>query len=190
MKKRIRIIVAMATLALLLAGMSSSVTQADSDQAGYVYLIGTSDAVVPLCSLGPSACPDVAMASNGQTIDFYGMGTLSIHSKSVTGGGHYTHHFGADSSVSGTWTAENLLSFVGYGCEDRGFPALVCGGQALIQVHIVAEGGLFEGDGVLQVDAPFGTPPSGTGAGIRLAVPGALNFNKEVSGLAAFYPLP
>jgi hypothetical protein len=25
---------------------------------------------------------------------------------------------------------------------------------------------------------------------VRLAVPGAINFNKEVSGLTAFYPLP
>jgi hypothetical protein len=60
----------------------------------------------------------------------------------------------------------------------------------VIQVHIVAEGGLFEGDGILQVDSPIADYPTGAEEGVRLAVPGALNFNKEVSGFTVFYPLP
>lgn len=190
MEKKIRIILAMATLGGLLAAMGGSVTLADSDHAEYVYLIGASSDEVPLCSLDSSACPDVAMAPSGDFIEFSGMGTLSIHSKTATGGGHYTHHFASGFTAHGTWTTQELLSFVEYGCEDRGFPVLVCAGQALIRVHIVAEGGLFEGDGILQVDSPIGNSPSGANEGVRLAVPGAVNFNKEVSGLTAFYPLP
>lgn len=42
----------------------------------------------------------------------------------------------------------------------------------------------------MQIDSPYGDSPSGADEGVRLAVPGAINFNKEVSGLTAFYPLP
>lgn len=190
MAKKLRLISMAAALALLLSGIGTRATLADSGHANYVYLIGTSSAEVPLCTFTPSACPDVAMAPNGMTIDFSGMGTLSVNSKSVTGGGNYTHHFGGGFTVHGSWTAEKLLSFVEYGCEDRGFAVLVCGGQALIQVHIVADGGLFEGDGILQVDSLIADPPAGADEGVRLAVPSALNFNQEVSGLTVFYPLP
>lgn len=190
MGKKLRSITGVVALALFLSGMISSVTLADSGSAKYGYLIGASSKEVALCSLSPSACPDVAMAPDGATIDISGMGTLNIHSKAVTGGGTYTHHFVSGFTVNGTWTATKLLSFVGYGCVDLGFSSPVCGGQAVIQVHIVADGGLFEGDGILQVDAAFGNSPTGAGAGVRLAVPGAVNFNQEISGLTAFYPLP
>ena len=191
MEKKLRLLLAIVVLAVLLAGMGSSVSLADSGHSEYVYLIGASSTEVPLCSLDPSACPDVAMAPNGNIIDFSGMGTLNVNSKSVTGGGSYTHHFGGSFAVHGTWTAEKLVSFVEYGCEDLGFPVLACGGQALIKVHIVADGGLFEGDGFLQVDSKIaGFPQSGAGEGVRLLVPGIVNFNQEVSGLTVFYPLP
>jgi hypothetical protein len=189
MEKKIRIILAVAALVLLLSGMSSSATLADSGHADYVYVIGESSSDVPLCYPDPSPCT-ASMAPSGDTLYFSGKGTLSIHAKSVTGGGRYTHHFGADLTVSGTWTAEKLLSFVEYGCEESGLLGTVCGGQALIQVHIVADGNRFEGDGILEIDAPYGDPPSGADEGVRLAVPGALNFNTEVSGPTAFYLLP
>lgn len=49
----------------------------------YEYLIGTG----LLCDLDPSACPDVAMAPNGDTVEITGSGTFTIHPDSVTGGG-------------------------------------------------------------------------------------------------------
>ncbi len=167
-------------VAVILVALGSSLharASADSGAATYRYLIGTG----LLCGLAPSACPDVAMAPNGDTIVLTGSGTLSIHPKSVTGGGTFVHKRGAATVGSGTWTATQLLSFVGYGCGGAGLPANFCGGRAIIRVHLSA--GL---DAILQVDCLIGTFPAGAIEGVRLAVPGALNFNKEVSGFTLF----
>lgn len=45
-------------------------------------------------------------------------------------------------------------------------------------------------DGILQVDCLVGSPPAGAKEGIRLAVPGVANFNREVSGETVFILLP
>jgi hypothetical protein len=189
MKKKIRILLALAALSLLQAGMSSRVTQADSGRADYVYLIGVSNEDEPLCDPDLPPYPAVAMAPNGDTLDFAGKGTLSIHSKSVTGQGCFTHHFTSGFEGHGTWTAEKLLSFVEYGCEEHEVLGLVCGGQAVILVHLGVPG-LFEGDGILQVDSAIANSPSGASEGVRLAVPGAINFNTAVNGPAVFILQP
>ncbi|MGI8514129.1 MAG: hypothetical protein ACR2NT_03130 [Acidimicrobiia bacterium] len=68
----------------------------------------------------PGALPDVAEASNGDTLALTGSGTLTTHPKTVTGGGTFTHNFAGGGSLSGTWEATQLISFNGYGCEDLG----------------------------------------------------------------------
>ena len=182
MKTNWRSLSLIAVLALILAGLSTSTVAADSGSANYQYLIGTSF----LCGLDPSGCPAVAMAANGDTIDITGSGTLSIHPKSVSGGGTFTHHF-AGGSVSGTWTAEQLLSFNSYGLAP-GFPPGFTAGLALIRVHLVAAGGSPQADAILRVTCLFPgvKVPSGAEEGVRLNIQDLLNFNKEVSGFTVF----
>ena len=174
-----------AVLALALAGLGTASVSADSGAASYEYLIGTG----VLCGFDPSACPDVTMAANGDTIVMTGTGTLSIHPKSVSGGGDFTHNFAGGGSVSGTWTAKQLLSFNGYGCGGEGLPDDFCGGQAVIRVQLFV-GGVHVADGTLQVDCLIGTFPAGAVEGVRLAVQGGPNFNREVSGFTLFILQP
>jgi hypothetical protein len=185
MKANRRSLSLIAVLTLILAGLSTSAVAADSGSATYDYLIGTGI----LCDFDPSACPAVAMASNGDTIAMTGTGTLSIHPKSVSGGGDFTHNFASGGSVSGTWTAKKLLSFNGYGCGGAGLPDDFCGGLAVIRVELFV-GGSHVADGTLQVDCLIGAFPAGAAEGVRLAVQGGPNFNNEVSGFTLFILQP
>ena len=185
MKARLRFILLIVMLALVPAGLSAGSLSADSDSATYDYLFGTGI----LCDLDPTACPAITMAANGDTIEMAGEGTLSIHSKSVSGEGDFTHNFAAGGSVSGTWTAKQLLSFNGYGCGGEGLPDDWCGGQAVIRVELFVEG-THVADGTLQVDCLIAEFPAGADEGIRLAVQGGPNFNKEISGFTLFILQP
>jgi hypothetical protein len=169
---------------------------ADSGARRYEYLIGTG----LLCALAPDACPAIAMAANGDTVELTGSGTLTIHPKSVTGGGTALHKDPAG-RVLGTarWEAVELLSFNSYGSQ-ADLPQNFEGGLALIRVHIRPDSApnlVFQG--ILQVHClvgkfpasaayRLGHPPGGVEEGIRLAVSQAegLNFNEEVSGFTIF----
>ena len=169
-----------ATLILVLAVFGAAGVSADAGANTYEYLVGSG----LLCSLGPGACPDVARAPNGDTIELAGQGTFSIHPKSVTGGGTFTHRDAAGNVLgSGTWTATQLLGFHSYGSgAAQGLPSEFTGGLVLIRVHLSAG---F--DAILQVDCAIGDQiPGGAIEGVRLAVQGGLNFNEEVSGLTVF----
>lgn len=140
------------------------------------------------------------MAPNGDTVELTGSGTLTIHPKSVTGGGTAVHKNRAG-SVLGTarWEAVELLSFTSYGSQGD-LPPDFEGGLALIRVHLRPDSAprlVF--DGVLQVHCLVGAfpanaayrlghPPGGVEEGIRLAVSraGSLNFNEQVSGFTIF----
>ena len=180
--RKLRALSLIAVLALSLSVLGIGSVSADSDSATYQYLVGTGF----LCSLAPSGCPDVAMADNGDTIDITGSGTLSIHPKSVTGGGTFVHHF-AGGSVSGTWTAEQLLSFDSYGSSPV-LPPELTAGLALIRVHLVADGGSPQADAILRVNCvlPGAKMPAGAEEGVRLNIQDLLNFNTEVSGFTVF----
>ncbi len=169
------------------------IASADSGHAEYKYLIGTG----LLCGLDPSACPTIAMAENGDTIEIAGEGTLSIHPKSATGSGTFAHK---DSNgnilATGTWEATELLSFHSYGDgTPQGLPANFEGGLALIRVHLLPDAGGPGFDAIMQVDCLLGKVPGENGKsngvveGIRLAVQGGTNFNKEVSGFTLFIKL-
>jgi hypothetical protein len=150
---------------------------AQSGSASYQFLAGSG----AVCGIAPDACPDVTRASNGDTVEIRGQGTLSIHTKSVTGGGTFTHK-APDGSIraSGTWTATDLLSFNSYGTLP-GLPAGFEGGFAVVRVH------LSPGfDAILQVNCTIGKAPPGHPEGVRLAVQEGLNFNEEVSGATLF----
>jgi len=89
--------------------------------------------------------------------------------------------------ASGTWTATELLSFQGYGTSP-GFPPTFEGGKVLMRVELLPSGGgSFRA--VLQVDCLIGKTPAAATEGVRLNVQGALNFNREVSGLTLYIRL-
>ncbi len=165
-------------------GQSSTSSSASASRASatFDYLIG----VPPLCDLDPSACPDIAVAPNGDTVEITGSGSLSVHPKSVSGGGTFTHK-DPDGNVigGGTWTATDLISFHPYGSgEAQGLPSNFWGGQAIIRVHLVA--GPVEADGWMTVDCELGKVPGGAAEGTTLDVPGLIHFNDPVSGFTVF----
>ena len=167
-----------AGIALLLTLPSANLVFADSGHREYNYLLGTG----VLCTLGiPNACPDISMASNGDTVWVTGSGTFSIHPSSATGTGAFVHK---DSSgnvrASGTWTAIKLMSFVSYPTSP-GFPAGFSAGKAVMLVHLSV--GV---DAVLTITCEFGLNPPGQMEGIRLNVQDIINFNTHVSGITVF----
>jgi hypothetical protein len=167
-------------LALLLLGSATTTASADSGSASYDYLIGTA-----LCS--DPECIAVARAANGDTIEIAGAGTLSIHPKSVSGGGTFTHHFAGGGSGSGTWTATKLLSFDEFHCFFDPGLGDICGGRVLIRVHLVAAGGSTQSDAILEMTCILGgKAPASAVEGIRLAIQGGPNFNNELGGLDLF----
>lgn len=192
MKEKMRFMAFMAAAAvsaLLPLGEGPTKAWADSGAATLEYLIGTGF----LCDLAPSACPNVARAANGDTLEMTGEGTLSIHPKAVTGGGEFTHK-DAEGNVlgGGTWTATKLLSFHSYGSgAAQGFPPETEGGKAEIQVHLTPALGGPGFDAILRVTCELGDKiPASAVDGVRLNIQGVLNFNEEVSGFTLFIRPP
>ncbi len=140
-----------------------------------------------LCSLEEKACPDITMASNGDTVALDGSGSLSVHPSSVTGSGTFVHNNpSGHERAHGTWEAKALMSFVSYGnATPQGLPANLFGGKAVIRVTLLV-GGTPVHDAVLTVYCLLGHPPNGSHEGIRLNVQDVINFNKQVSGDTVF----
>jgi len=156
----------------------TGVAGAKSETLDYRWLAGTGDTGFgALCDFG-LPCPDVATASNGDTIEITGEGMLSVHPKSVTGGGTFTHNFAGGGFVSGTWTATQLLSFKSYG-PVAGFPSEFEAGKAIIRVQLFVDGNPVA-TGTLTVGCLLGGPkePGGLFEGVKLSVQGGPNFNK------------
>ncbi len=166
-------------LVLLVRGGPAS---AHSATVTYNYFAGAG----PVCSVSPDACPDVASAPNGDTISLTGSGTLSIHPDSVTGSGTFIHTDASGTVLAeGTWTTQQLLSFVSYGTAPP-FPPTFEGGKALVSIHLSPSTGGAGFNGVLRITCLIGSPPAGAHEGIRLNIQGGINFNKEVSGDTLF----
>ena len=175
-----RSIYALVTILVALTPVSfANFAFADSGHREYNWLVG----VDFLCTLGiPNACPDIAMATNGDSVSVAGTGTLTIHPNSVTGSGTFTHKDASGNvKAVGTWTATKLLSFVSYGSAGPAFPPGVEGGKAVMLVHLSAG---F--DAILTVICDLGSAPTGQHEGIHLNVQDVINFNKQVSGLTVF----
>jgi len=171
--------------ALIMTGVMGA--SADSGHREYRFLVGAGDTGFGLlCDFG-LPCPDVAVASNGDTIEISGEGTLSIHPKSVTGAGTFTHNFAGGGSATGTWTATELLSFKSYGPSPATPPTFEAG-LAKIRVHLVADEGGMEADAILSVGCilPEVKVPGGLFEGARLNIQGLLNFNKDQLGATLF----
>ncbi len=133
--------------------------------------------------------PDVAKASvNGDTVEVRGTGTLTVHSKSVTGGGTFVHKLASGEEFAhGTWEATALIAFVSYGDGSaQGLPSSLIGGMAKIRVNILVDGNVVA-TGILTIFCELGNKiPHGAHEGITLVVQDLINFNKQVSGFTVF----
>ncbi len=167
-------------ITLLLTLSFANLAYADSGSRSYNYLAGTGF----LCTLGPGACPDIAIATNSDTITLTGSGSFTIHPDSVSGSGTFIHtSSGGVVLATGTWTATKLLSFDSF--TSPSVPGDAEGGKALITVNLFV-GGTLVHTGVLTVICDLGSPPPGQLEGIQLNVQDVINFNKQVSGFTVF----
>jgi hypothetical protein len=140
--------------------------------------------------------PNVSEAPNGYRVAVTGSGVFSVHPKSVTASGGFTHTNSQGGLIaSGTWTANQLLSFEFYGCgvltftdPDTTLPPNFCGGALKLAVTLAPSGTTVTLPGILTIFCIVGPQTPAThddpsGEGIRLVVPGHANFNKIVSGM-------
>ena len=152
-------------------------------ETNYEYLVGEE----------PIEGPDKTVASNGDMIAIHGEGTLSIHSKSVTGHGEFEHTNAAGTLLaSGTWDALALNSFKSFGpSADPGFPPNFEAGLAVLQIHLSPDGGGAGFDAILQITCvlPGAKAPAGYEEGVRVVVQDVINFNKQVFGQTLFIRL-
>jgi len=167
----------------LLSLLSMSPVAADSGQRNYQFLVGSGS----LCELAPNACPDVSMASNGDTVQIAGAGSFSLHSSSATGGGTFVHKaLSGETKAAGTWIVLSFLAFHSFGnAVPQGLPSSLEGGQLVLLVQLQVNGTPVH-NAILNVDCELGSAPHGQSEGITLAVQNAINFNKKVSGFTVF----
>ena len=184
-------IVVLVGVSLNLAGeLSADANGSETREYRWLAGAGVVDFPAPgvtVCELGVP-CPDIATASNGDTIEISGEGTLSVHPNSVTGSGSFTHNFAGGGSGSGTWTATQLRSFESYGSppEEEGLPPTWEAGKAVIRIHLVADG--MEADAILTVGCvlPGVTVPEDAFEGSMLNIRHGPNFNHPDLGATLF----
>ena len=131
--------------------------------------------------------PNVARASNGDTIAITGEGAFAVHPKSASGGGEFTASFAGDGSVSGSWTVSRLVAFQPYGCGvvfGNPLPPFLCGGRVSLKVTFTGPDGSVPGR--ITIFCVIGNPPSSVEEGVHVVVPGIDNFNKQVSGMNVY----
>ena len=128
--------------------------------------------------------PNVAQAPNGDRVAVTGHAMITVNPKSATGGGNFTHTLASGGTISGTWTATELLEYQSYGCGVVGgmtIPSNLCGGAVKLRVTLTV--GTTHLGGILTVFCLIGpNPPNSASEGITLVVPGIINFNKVVTG--------
>jgi hypothetical protein len=129
--------------------------------------------------------PNVAQAPNGDMVAVTGHGEFSVHPKSVEASGDFTHTDSEGNVIAaGTWEATQLLSYQSYGCGvvfGIPLPPNFCGGKLMMRVLLSTPLGQFKGTmWVFCVIGP--NPPNFVEEGIRLSVPGIINFNDVVTG--------
>jgi hypothetical protein len=179
--------------------------------ANYNFLIGSG----LLCNSDDStACPAVAKAANGNTIEISGAGTLN--GRSVTAAGAFTQKTPTEDIVAtGVWAATELESFESYGLAPGAlqvdYPKLrafgpfatglgkmarpmagmmagpvAAGGVAVIRIRLLPDAG-SPAEAVLQVNCAKGKVPADAQSdGARLTITGGPAFDEQVSGRAIF----
>lgn len=174
-------LIPLSLLALVFAILAlSPLTLAGKETSSYTWMIGTGF----LEQFGPV----IAEAHNGDTIQITGEGNLSIHPKSVTGGGTFIHRDSEGNVIGkGTWTAVELINFRSFGSGSvQDLPAEFEGGRSAFMVHIMPDG--MDGfDGMLRFDCELGDNiPEGALEGVTVHIPGVINFKKKLGGGTLF----
>jgi hypothetical protein len=171
-------------LSLLLLALAFTNTAAANNAPKRQYLVGSGF----ICGIAPSFCPDVARASNGDTVTIAGSGTFNPNpSMKATGGGSFVHQDSTGKIKGfGTWTAEELVSWTPGGFSTAGgvLPSGSEGGVAVIRVHISPATGGPGFTGLLTIDCGLATP--GVDEGINLNVIGVINFGTIAGGNTLF----
>ena len=157
--------------ALAVLGLAPATVMADSKTQTYELLL---------------EAPNVARAPSGDMVSITGTGTFSVDPKSASGSGTFTHTNSQGKVLaSGTWTATELLSFQSYGCGvvlGMPIPANFCGGKLQLRVTLTPTVGMPH-EAILWVYCIIGpNPPNSAEEGVRLLVPGVINFNQVVTG--------
>jgi len=159
-------------LSFLALGPTVPPASTASGSATYVYMAGGG----AICEL-PGACPDIAVAGNGDTVEIRGTGMLTVHPDSVGGAGTFKHR-DANGNVleQGMWTAQELISFVPYALLPNNFS----GGEALIRVQLSTGP-----QAILTVTCEIGAPPGHT-EGSSFNIQDVINFNKHAGGITLY----
>jgi hypothetical protein len=135
--------------------------------------------------------PNTAQAPNGDSVAITGEGQFSVHPKSVEAEGNFTH---TDSEgnvlATGTWTATQLLTYQSYGCGvvfGTPIPPELCGGRVEMRVLLTPDGTNLQIPGILSVFCVIGNKrPSSVEEGVRVVVPGHVNFNEVTGGMNVY----
>jgi hypothetical protein len=168
-------------IAFGLAVLTPAATLAHTSRATYDWHVG--DAF--LQSLGFPA-GEQAIAENGDVVTLEGTGSFSADGKWATGGGTFSHHVVAlDATITGTWTADRVISFQFYGCgvNPAGpLPPDFCGGLLKLAITATPDANPdLHLSGTLWINCIVGTEvPASVVEGVRLNVPGIIHFNKPV----------
>jgi hypothetical protein len=134
----------------------------------------------------------VAAAANGDRVRVTGSGTLNTASEKATGFGTFVHTSSTGAVLGfGSWEATGVKSATIYPCGGPGLPDNACGGIVVLTVHLSGtstSAGAVEFDALLTIDCEI-NPPSPGIEGIKLQIPGVINFNAtefSVGGLTVF----
>jgi hypothetical protein len=185
MNKRLSFVasVFLASFALGIAGTGIAYAHDGDGEFRWLAATGMTE-IGPLCALG-TPCPDVGMeASNGDTIEIMGEGTLEIYDGDgdVSGGGSYTHKNASGMVLDvGSFTAIKLKSFESFGGSSATPPTWRLG-RAQIRIRMVSEFDGATAKALLMVGCILPSPieriPPNLIEGIRLRVKNGLNFHK------------
>jgi hypothetical protein len=131
--------------------------------------------------------PNTAQAPNGDSVAVTGEGEFSVFPNAVDAEGAFVHtDSGGTVLARGTWTATALLDYQPYGCGvlfGTPLPPNLCGGRVLMSVLLTPDGTTLQIPAMLTVYCLIGDHvPSSAEEGVRLNVPGIINFNDVTGG--------
>src|SRR5438093_4328790 len=175
---RSRQVALFAALALLIGAMTPTVALGHTSKAAYDWHVGD-------VFLQANGFPvgEQAIAPNGDVVTIEGTGSFSADGKWATGGGTFSHHVAATGeTITGTFTADHVISFQFYGCGTEGLPPNFCGGFLKLAITATPDGApSVHLAGALTITCEVGesAPPSAV-EGVRVNVYDVINFNKPV----------
>src|SRR5713226_6150287 len=187
MKMRIALVSA-ALLAVSLSGVGSA---GASDNVSSKLDYHAADAFIQAAT-GIPQTGALAMAANGDKVRVVASGTLNTKSEKATGRGTFVHTSRTGAVLGfGSWKATGVESAIIYPCGGPGLPDNACGGIVVLKVHVSGtstSAGAIEFDALLTIDCEINPPTPGV-EGIKLEIPGVINFDKtefSPGGLTVF----